>query len=186
MKTSPLHGKKSKTRLNAVWRKVWPEAVHETAGLDPVPRLEDLQQEIADLVNAADLVPEGEQRINVSDVVELIESHDEDLTAEDLVEQQDHAAGEEEPEELTRATTMSALKELLKHGEILEKDGDACRSFRVRTAIKALLSPCEEELRQKRSKARQRNLLHYFFPVNKRARTASPSAPATTSTEFTS
>ena len=124
-------------------------------------------------------MPEGEQRINVSDVVELIESHDENLTAEDLVEQQDHAAGEEEPEEITRATTMSALKELLKHGhllidEILEKDGDAGRSFRVRTAIKALLSPYEEELRQKRSKARQRDHLHYFFPVNKRARTASP------------
>ena len=172
--------------MNAVWRKVWPEAVHSFVRFDHVP----LQQEIDDFANAADLVAEGEERINADDIAALVESHEEDLTAEDLVELQKQQTAVEEEEQTTseKTTTMGDLKELIKLGlsfidEVLARDGDVDRSFRVRSSMKALLSPYEEELRQKRSKTKHGDLLNFFSPRQppaKISKTASLQSATTT------
>ena len=98
-----------------------------------------------------------------------MESHEEDLTAEDLVELQKELTMVEEEEEssLEKTTTMGDLKDLIKLGltfidEVLARDGDVDRSFRIRSSMKALLSLYEEELRQKRTKAKRGDFLLFF------------------------
>ncbi|MPC89099.1 hypothetical protein E2C01_084031 [Portunus trituberculatus] len=85
---------------------VWPEVVRD------FPCQEDLQQEIAELVNSARLLAEAEDAINVDDIAELVQSHTDDLSAEYLVEQQRELAAREEVEEespVPKATMLTNL-----------------------------------------------------------------------------
>ena len=108
-------------------------------------------------------------RINTDDIAALVESHEEDLTAEDLVELQKELTMVEEEEEspLEKTTTMGDLKDLIKLGltfidEVLARDGDVDRSFRIRSSMKALLSLYEEELRR-REQRRSVETFSFFF-----------------------
>ena len=168
--------------MNAVWRKLWPEVVLNFGGFDPIPRQEALQAEIATLANASHLAAEGEEELNAADIAELVASHTDDLTAEELVELQrekrEGEAQEEEESPLPKATTYTGLMEMVQlflglMDGVLANDGDADRSFRVRNAIKELMRPYEEALRQRRLKARQTDITT-FLPPAKKARTASP------------
>ncbi|MPC57582.1 hypothetical protein E2C01_051565 [Portunus trituberculatus] len=45
---------------------------------------------------------------------------------------------------------------------VLARDGNADRSFKVRTAVQALLHPYEESLQQKRARGKQTNITKFF------------------------
>ncbi|MPC70930.1 hypothetical protein E2C01_065194 [Portunus trituberculatus] len=157
--------------MNAVWQKVWPEVVWDFRGFDAIPRQEDLRHEIAELANSARLSAEEEDAINVDNIAELIQSHTDDLSAEDLVEQQQELAAREEVEEespIPKATTLADLMAVVQSGldfidVVLARDGNANRSFKVRTAVQALLGPYEESLWQKRAKGKQMNITKFFI-----------------------
>ncbi|MPC65357.1 hypothetical protein E2C01_059491 [Portunus trituberculatus] len=156
--------------MNAVWRKVWLEVVRDFRVFDPIPRQEDLQQEIAELANSACLSAEGEDAINADDIAELVQSHADDLSAEDLVEQQRELAAREEVEQespVPKAMTLADLRAVVQSGLdfidiVLVRDGNADRSFKVRTAVQALLCPYEESLQQKRARGKQTNITKFF------------------------
>ncbi|CAM2116375.1 unnamed protein product [Caretta caretta] len=64
--------------MNGIWRCAWPDAVHSFIGFDAVPAL---KQEIVKL--AKDV---GLEEVEDDDVEELLESHAEQLTNEELTE----------------------------------------------------------------------------------------------------
>ncbi|XP_045104406.1 tigger transposable element-derived protein 1-like [Portunus trituberculatus] len=131
---------------------------------------EDLHQEIVELANSARLSAEGEDAINVDNIAELVQSHTDDLSTEDLVEQQQKLAAREEVEEespVPKVMTLADLMALVQSGlnfidVVLTRDGNTDRSFQVRTAVQALLRPYEECLRQKRARGKQTNITKFF------------------------
>ena len=77
---------------------------------------------------------------------------------------------------------------------VLARDDNAERSFKVRTAVQALLRPYEESLRQKRAKVRQTSITQFFTSAatslpppspspELAAKSASPSLPSLSSSE---
>ncbi|KAG7155119.1 Tigger transposable element-derived protein 1-like 196 [Homarus americanus] len=78
--------------MNGSWKNIWPECIHEFKGLSQAERLQQVQQDIVTLANNV-----GFEEVIENDVVELLETHREDLTNEDLMMlEQERAAGQEE------------------------------------------------------------------------------------------
>ncbi|KAG0729772.1 hypothetical protein GWK47_029657 [Chionoecetes opilio] len=77
--------------MNAVWKKLWPECVHNFKGFpEPTP----VVREIVNLAHTAGMDEVGEE-----DIVELLASHDEELSNEDLMAIEQVRALEEETAE---------------------------------------------------------------------------------------
>ncbi|XP_042211557.1 tigger transposable element-derived protein 1-like [Homarus americanus] len=78
--------------MNGSWKNMWPECVHEFKGFSQAESLQQVQQDIVTLANNVDF-----EEVIENGVVELLESHREDLTNEDLMMlEQERAAGQEE------------------------------------------------------------------------------------------
>ncbi|KAG7174211.1 Tigger transposable element-derived protein 1-like 158, partial [Homarus americanus] len=64
--------------MNSVWRKLWPECVHNFVSFPSVPAV---RKTILTLVKKA-----GFDEVDDTDVEDLLDSHNEELTNEDLIE----------------------------------------------------------------------------------------------------
>lgn len=144
--------------MNAAWRKLWPEAVHEFKGCSgpAIPCPKALQKEIADLTNAAGLVEGGS--ITEEEVSELLQSHSEDLMALSR-EAQTQQESEELPPELPHMA-VKKVQEIMEAGrafcdKVVQNDVDTERSFKVRQGFHNLVQCYEELLNEKRLRAKQ-------------------------------
>ena len=74
--------------MNAVWKKIWPECVHNFTGFPQVRPV------VTEVVNLAHKV--GMEEVDEEDVSELLTSHEKELTNEELIAIEQERAVEEE------------------------------------------------------------------------------------------
>ena len=81
------------TNMNRVWRKIWPECIGDFHGLEQP--INEVHEQIVGLAHHTGLI-EGE----AEDVVELLESHGEELSNDDLMQMEQQRAAEQEDNEM--------------------------------------------------------------------------------------
>ena len=169
--------------MNGVWRKIWPSVVNDFTGFSPMP---DIHKDITSLARRA-----GFEEVDDDDVAELLDSHSEELTNEDLMERerQRTLAKDDDDEEDGAAgapasdTTFSVpvLSKLVGAFETaldmaMDLDPNVERSATIVSNVKSSIR-AYYELLQERRKASHQTTLHRFFAPQ------SSSAPSTSSAE---
>ncbi|XP_053145989.1 tigger transposable element-derived protein 1-like [Hemicordylus capensis] len=170
---------------NVVWRKLWPRVVTSSPAA-AVPSVSDEVQRITSLARAVG--GEGLEDIEAHEVQELLESHQEELMAEELEEMMQAAPeseGEEEEEEEEEETfpkpfTMKGLSEILQLGtalsdKVFELDPLMERSINFKRQLEAALQPYKGTYRAMQNRARQASIRAYF---SKAASTSTTTAAA--------
>ncbi|XP_066958981.1 tigger transposable element-derived protein 1-like [Macrobrachium rosenbergii] len=168
------------TTLNGAWKKLCPQFVNSFEGFEQVDDVETVTRKIAGLSKRLKLDFEAE------DVTELLASHGEELSLEDLTELEKQMIEEEEeaPQPKVRALTVKGLREGFAH---LEKclaafegeDPNIARFERIGRGMLDLTMFYKETLKEKQLKKKVQSRLDSFF-VKK-----SPAPPATPSLEVT-
>ncbi|XP_076035908.1 uncharacterized protein LOC143021925 isoform X5 [Oratosquilla oratoria] len=159
--------------MNAVWHKLWPEAVHSFHDF-PVPDQGELNKELVAIANAAQLGDAGEQ-LEATDIEDLLASHAEDLSNEDLrLLQQQQQQEESQQVEFPSPSTLprlsiTSLCGILQAADKLEEmvmdlDPDFTRSFVIRGKIRQSVDPYKQLLQEKKADARQSKMEDFFLP----------------------
>ena len=174
----------SASTMNAVWKKVWPECVHNFTGFADVPLI---TSQIVDLAQEA-----GFEEVDEEDVDDLLESHAEPLSNEDLMELEQQWALEEEEDAVTPSSehlTMKNLSQILSSFEsaiefVIEQDPNLERSTDFSCVVYDALCCYKERYAAKKKKAIQPTL-HAFFKPKDAAPTPSTiqDAPSTSCQE---
>ncbi|XP_042221477.1 tigger transposable element-derived protein 1-like [Homarus americanus] len=153
--------------INDSWKNIWPECVHEFHGFSQAESLQQVQQDIVTLANNV-----GFEGVIENDVVELLESHREDLTNEDLMMlEQEQAAGQEEdiesPPTPLQLTTkdMSKAFALIQEGLQIFADNDPNRerNIKIARAVNNALSSYTELYKEKVRRKHQTTLDELFI-----------------------
>lgn len=142
--------------MNSVWKKIWPECVHFQS-VSQTDNIAQLQQNIVTL--AKNVAFEGAVE---ADVDQLLRSHEEDLSNEELMQLEQEPVGEGESEEVPpalRQLTTGELSAAFSHFEaglqvLTSNSPDAEWKVQVSRAINDAIN-CYRELyeeRQRRSK----------------------------------
>ncbi|XP_014788567.1 tigger transposable element-derived protein 1-like [Octopus bimaculoides] len=90
--------------MNSVWKNIWPDCVRDFTDFPPVESLYQVQQDIVTLTNSA-----GFEEVKENDVIELLVSHRESLSNEELLLLEQDRAAEEEEEDIEAASTQLQL-----------------------------------------------------------------------------
>lgn len=151
--------------INRSWERLWPDCVQEFSGLDEPA--EALYQNIVDIGKQI-----GLNDIQSQDIEDLIASHEEKLTTEELRTQEKQRAEEEredntDTEHPTKTFGLKSLGDALKHIEeamaIFEQDDpDRQRSSMVNYAIDNAIH-CYRELYREKKKSNMQLSLSSFF-----------------------
>jgi hypothetical protein len=165
----------TQTTLNACWKNLWPQAVNNFTGF---PNIEADVQRIAGEASRI----RGIGAVNVEDVQELLKSHAEELTEEELEEflkTTDDEADEEEPAVVKPKLTMKDLDDLFKSADHLintavDRDPFMVRSLKFKRQIESVMAPYKEIRQDLVYKAKQTSITSFF--------TKSPPASSTPST----
>ncbi|XP_057569614.1 tigger transposable element-derived protein 1-like [Hippopotamus amphibius kiboko] len=145
--------------MNSVWKKIWPECV-QFPSVSQTDNVAQLQQNIVTLANSMALGEVGE-----ADVHQLLQSHEEGLSNEELMQLEQEQAGEEEGEEgeeaapALRQLTTRELSAAFSHFEaglqvLTSNSPDGAWNLKVSRAISDAIS-CYRELyseKERRSK----------------------------------
>uniref|UniRef100_UPI0035902DA6 tigger transposable element-derived protein 1-like n=1 Tax=Myxine glutinosa TaxID=7769 RepID=UPI0035902DA6 len=154
------------TTLNGCWRKLWPEAVHDFQGF-PIQ-----QDEIRNiLVLARQVKEEGFADLEEADIVEVLESHDDELTEEDLEElaapsdkEDDRdSEGIVERPQLTISTVKKGLQmadDLVDH--LFEVDHFMERCLKLKREMDTVMAPSKEVYKDMQTKAKQMKITSFF------------------------
>ncbi|KAH1186904.1 hypothetical protein KIL84_019653 [Mauremys mutica] len=105
--------------MNGVWPRAWPDAVHSFMGFDAIPAL---KQEIVKLVKDV-----GFEEVEEYDVQDLLESHAEQLTDEELIELDQQWISKESKDDddiRQKAKNLSHFFELLDEMTEIIQSGD--------------------------------------------------------------
>ncbi|XP_042212261.1 tigger transposable element-derived protein 1-like, partial [Homarus americanus] len=103
--------------MNGSWKNIWPECVHEFQSFSQAESLQKVQQDIVTLANNI-----GFEEVVENDVVELLESHREDLTNEDLMMlEQERAAGQGKDIESPPTALQLTTKDMSKAVALIEE-----------------------------------------------------------------
>ncbi|XP_028921782.1 tigger transposable element-derived protein 1-like [Ornithorhynchus anatinus] len=155
--------------LNGGWRNLLPQMVVDFRGLDG--QLVLLRRLRAQCVTLAKEV--GFDEVEAGDVEELLESHGEELSAEELLqllaEVKAEGADEEDVDEAPfRELTQAVLSDSLQQIEealctLEEHDRNVERSGRIVREVKSLLTPYTELLKEKNKAAKKRRLTGTVF-----------------------
>ncbi|XP_041053574.1 tigger transposable element-derived protein 1-like [Carcharodon carcharias] len=152
--------------LNGVWQKMWPECVSDHGGShDTVP---EVQHEILTLAREV-----GFDEVDEADVVELLKSHGEELSNEDLMQLESQRAEEEDRTEIPPPQILST-KRLSRAFQIMEEameiftedDPNRERSAKVNRAINDGINCYKEIYQQKKEKTVQQSLDKFFKVVD--------------------
>lgn len=145
------------THMSAVWKNLWQECVHDYREcmnpLSGVPEIVDLGRKI---------VGEGFEDLQEVNIIDLLQSHEEELSVEDLVEltqrEQDDQDGmiEEDKPTLKRLAHFFILANQLAQ-EAMDLDQDVERSLQFGRNLTSALASYREIYREKQ---RQSNFLH--------------------------
>ncbi|KAM9385675.1 tigger transposable element-derived protein 1-like [Pholidichthys leucotaenia] len=173
--------------LNASWRKLWPDVVHDYKGFTPD---EVHHSAVHKAVRLARLVAtEGFSDMTTEDVNTLIECHSEPLTDEDLVEmtrsaseEEEEAADDDEAEE--RGLTLDNLQELCNMTRALQQraqeiDDNMVRAVEFSNRIDGVMALFKGIFAQKK-KQRQQLPITMFLVRRKppaEAKSSSSSSP---------
>lgn len=148
--------------MNGVWRKVWPECVHDFTGF---PSVSDIRKDIVQLSHEA-----GFEDVDDEDVAELLASHEEPLTNEELTmleQERAYEKNEEEENPTPKVLDMKSLVTILAKFDdaiecMKELDPNASRSYHVASSISNALKGYNELLQEKKRRAKQPKI-HSFF-----------------------
>ncbi|XP_027214437.2 tigger transposable element-derived protein 1 [Penaeus vannamei] len=98
--------------FNEIWRSVCPHSIHDFVGFPNITR------EIQEIIELANKIPgRGFAEITEDDIMEHLESHMEELTAEEVAEQVKASQEDDDDQEITAASSMltsSELKQVIK------------------------------------------------------------------------
>ncbi|XP_066964345.1 tigger transposable element-derived protein 1-like [Macrobrachium rosenbergii] len=163
-----------KSNLNGGWKKLCPNFVMDFTGFEEGENLDIVRKSIVQYSKKLSLEVEAE------DVNELLESHGEELSAEDLTELEKQMIEEEEeaPAPKPRALSVTALSQALAYfeqGLILIEEQDPCveRFTKFQRVIQDALTFYKETVREKQMKSIQSKLEVFGFERK------SPVPPAT-------
>uniref|UniRef100_UPI00358F6F9C uncharacterized protein isoform X1 n=1 Tax=Myxine glutinosa TaxID=7769 RepID=UPI00358F6F9C len=169
----------TQANMNGVWRKLWPECVHDFRGFVNVP---EIHPEIVGLAKEA-----GFDEVDLDDVVELLESHGEDLSNQDLIELEQQRARErqeeaESPTPPPKHFTTKRLAEIfhyIDHAKeiMMEDDPNMERSLHAKRALDDAVRCYKELYERKKREAIQTSLYTYFKPPS--SSTSSHETPST-------
>ncbi|KAG0702294.1 Tigger transposable element-derived protein 1 [Chionoecetes opilio] len=167
------------SNMNAVWKKLWPECVHNFKGFpEPTP----VVREIVNLAHTAGMDEVG------GDIVELLASHDEELSNEDLmaIEQvralEEETAEEDDPEpqlHLTRKILADVISKF-ESGihDIVNNDPNRERSLKFENTVRSALTAYKMLHQEKVHQAQQTTITSFF---TKPAATSPASSTSTSS-----
>ncbi|XP_066547533.1 tigger transposable element-derived protein 1-like [Amia ocellicauda] len=137
--------------LNGVWQNIWPAVVNDFRDFAADEVLTNARHEIVELARTA-----GFDEVNEENVAELLESHREELSNEDLLEldkerEQEESVEDERPQRILSvkglAKAMKAMDTFL--GYIDENDPNRERSAKVARNVKESIACYTEILREK-------------------------------------
>ncbi|XP_018430489.1 PREDICTED: tigger transposable element-derived protein 1-like [Nanorana parkeri] len=143
--------------LNRVWRKLLPESAHDLS----VEPLENIVEDVRRLAQEA-----GFSEMTTDDVTELLDSHEQQLSNEDLEDLAKELSkqNEEEKDEVADVPLQSMRTKDLQRilsvmetlaDELSEMDPDWQRSATMRRGIMSSLGPYSEILRERKRQSRQ-------------------------------
>ena len=172
--------------MNGVWRKIWPSVVNDFSGFPPVP---DIHRDIALLARRA-----GFNAVDEDDVAELLDSHSQELTNDDLLERERQRAEDNEDEDDgdddAAGSTVSSfgapvLSKILGAFEnamdlAMDADPNVDRSATIVRNVKNSIRAYYEILQEKRKASRQ-TTIHHFFSPRSSSSSAAASAPSASS-----
>lgn len=172
--------------MNAVWKKLWPECVNNFTGF---PNVKPVVTDIVNIAHGAGMNEVDEEGVN-----EVLESHGEELSNEDLMAiEQERAADEEKDDEdttpqlhLTRNILADALSEIEKGiQKIVDNDPNRERSLKLEHSIENVLAPYKALHQEKILQARQSRMTSFFKPKSQQA-DATPSTSVVNAAPSTS
>ncbi|KAK4303744.1 hypothetical protein Pmani_024265 [Petrolisthes manimaculis] len=158
--------------LNGVWRNIWPDIVNDFKGFDAasdVKAIVKLGKEIRG--------DEGFQELQENDVVELLHSMDEPLTAEAALEIAEMAKENDDDEESTensaqakKEMTIPKLKNFMQNINAaiecaIQDDHDMERSMQVGDALRRAASTYSNLLEKMVTAQQQRTITSFFRPL---------------------
>ncbi|XP_051830692.1 tigger transposable element-derived protein 1-like [Antechinus flavipes] len=145
--------------MNSVWKKIWPECVH-VHDVSQIENITQIQQDI--LALASDI---GFAELVEADVDQLLQSHAEDLSNEELMQlEQERAVEEKEENEdvppILRQLTTKELSEAFFHFEagmqiLANNDPNNERKFTVSRGISDTISCYRELYNEKKRRSKQ-------------------------------
>ncbi|XP_066964372.1 tigger transposable element-derived protein 1-like [Macrobrachium rosenbergii] len=166
--------------LNGAWKKLCPQFVNSFKGFEQAEDVEAVTMKIVGLSKRLKLDLEAE------DVTELLASHGEELSSEDLIELEKQMIEEEEeaPQPKVKELTIKGLTEGFAH---LEKclaafegeDPNIARFERIRRGMLDLTTCYREALKEKQLKKKVQSRLDSFFVKKSSAPPATPSLEVT-------
>jgi hypothetical protein len=151
--------------MNGVLRKIWPHVVTDFHGFEPEDEISNSRRAIIDMARSL-----GFEEAEEANVKELLQSHTEELSTEDLLELKKELSNEDyESSDVVpvKCLTTKQLVEFFKHIDIAkgimdDNDANSERSAKVARRIESALA-CYKELYSERQKAARQLSLHHFF-----------------------
>ncbi|KAK3884365.1 hypothetical protein Pcinc_011376 [Petrolisthes cinctipes] len=173
--------------MNGVWRKIWPECIY---GFKGFPQQSILTKEIVRLAQQA-----GFEEVDENDVTELLESQNEELTNEDLMELEQERAHEDDDDQeesvppKPKQLTLKGVRRILDllgqaTAAMAEEDPNQDRVETVTENISKNISCYNEIERNLKQQATQPSILSFFqkksAATTNMGMAASPSTTTTT------
>nr|XP_057942280.1 tigger transposable element-derived protein 1-like [Doryrhamphus excisus] len=178
--------------VNASWKKLWPEIVHDNTGVTP----EDISNSaVAKAVRLGRMLGgEGFRDMTSNDVNELLETHLDPLTGEDTAETTNSESEEEEEEEeeqpefpggeeeevgLTLERLTQVARTIKKVQDMIDEwDPQMMRALRFRNALDGAMEPYKSLLTQMKRQRQQLSISAFFShtPGHPTPRSSFPSA----------
>lgn len=175
--------------LNACWKKLWPECVHNNKGFSP----EEIQQEAVNNVVslAKKLGGEGFEDITQDEVNNLIDAHSEPLTDEDLMELTKSASEEEkeatdrEQEEEEQGLTLERLYQIMRTAKELQEmieawDPYMVRALKVNNSIDGAIQTYKTILTTMKKQRQQLPITMFLTPIRESQQETLPEVEDTT------
>ena len=167
--------------LNSCWKKMYPEAVHSFEGFDSMS-LKSVHTEIATLAKSA-----GFTEVESEDIEEVLASHDEPLTNEELEELENESPEElrsdaTTDEELQRTLSVKGLRESLNGIEgflryFTENDPNFERAMKFERTIKDAMGCYKKVLEEKIHQGKQPTIKSFFKVKTPKEPEPSPISP---------
>jgi hypothetical protein len=141
--------------MNGVWRKIWPDVVTDFHGFEPEEEISNSRRAIIDMAMSL-----GYEEVDEANVKELLQSHVEELSNEDLLALEKELSDEDDESSdvvPVKHLTTKQLVEFFKHtdndiGITDDNDANRVRSAKVARGIESALA-CYKELYTERQKA---------------------------------